>query len=76
VVTLKQLTTLILEICAATLLLKLFTKAIGALNITINQAYLWTDSSIVLIWIQDPPNKWKKFVRKRIVLIQEETVSV
>jgi hypothetical protein len=50
------------ELCAATLLAKLYKKVTCALNITINESYLWTDSSIVLTWIQGPPNKWKTFV--------------
>jgi len=73
---LKQLTIPRLEFCAATLLSKLYKKAIGALNITINESYLWTDSSIVLTWMQGPPNKWKTFVGNRVALIQEETASV
>jgi len=72
---LKQLTIPRLELCAATLLSKLYKKAIGALNITISESYLWTDSSIVLTWIQGPPNKWKIFVGNRVALIQEETAS-
>ena len=72
---LKQLTIPRLEFCAATLLSKLYKKAIGALNITISESYLWTDSSIVLTWIQGPPNKWKIFVGNRVALIQEETAS-
>ena len=43
---LKQLTIPSLELCAATLLSKLYKKATHALNITIDQSYLWTDSSI------------------------------
>jgi hypothetical protein len=45
---LKQLTIPRLEFCAATLLAKLYKKAIRALNMTIHESYLWTDSSIVL----------------------------
>jgi hypothetical protein len=63
-----------LELCAATLLAKLYKKAIHALN-TINESYLWTDSSIVLTWIQGPSNKWKTFVGNRVAIIQEETSS-
>jgi len=37
---LKQLTIPRLELCAATLLSKLYKKAIGALNLTINESYL------------------------------------
>jgi len=54
---------------------KLYKKAIGALNITINETYLRRDTSNVLTWIQGPPNKWKIFVGNRFALIQEETAS-
>jgi len=72
---LKQLNIPRLEFCAATLLSKLYKKAIGALNLTINESYLWTDSSIVLTRVQGPPNKWETFVGNRLALIQEETAS-
>jgi len=72
---LKQLTILRLELCAATLLSKLYKKTIDALNLTLHESYLWTDTSILLTWIQGPPNKWKIFVGNRVALIQEETAS-
>jgi hypothetical protein len=72
---LKQLTIPRLELSAATLLAKLYKKAIRALNTTINESYLWTDSSIVLTWIQGPSNKWKTFVGNRVAVVQEETAS-
>jgi hypothetical protein len=72
---LKQLTIPKLELCAATLLAKLHKKATRALNMTIHKSYLWTDSSIVLTWIQGPPNKWKTFVGNRVATIQEDTAS-
>jgi hypothetical protein len=72
---LKQLTIPRLELCAATLLAKLYKKATRALNVTLNESYLWTDSSIVLTWIQGPPSKWKTFVGNRVATIQEETTS-
>ena len=74
---LKQLSIPRLELCAATLLSKLYKKAIGvgALNLTVNESYLWTDSSIALTWIQGLPNNWKIFVGNRVALIQEETAS-
>jgi hypothetical protein len=64
-----------LDFCAATLLAKLLRKSIKALNINFNEAYLWTESSIVLSWIQVPPNKWKTFIGNRVAFIQEETAS-
>jgi len=72
---LKQLTIPRLELCTATFLSKLYKKTIGAFNVTINESYLWTDSSILLTWIQGPPNKWKTFVGNRVALFQEETAS-
>jgi len=42
VVPLKQFTTPRLEFCAATLLSKLYKKAIGALKLTVNKSYLCT----------------------------------
>jgi hypothetical protein len=45
------------------------------LNMKINASYLWTDSSIVLTWIQGPPTKWKIFVGNRVAKIQEETAA-
>ena len=72
---LKQLTIPSLELCAATLFSEQYKKAIGALNLTINESNLWTDYSIALTWIQGTPNKWKTFVGNRVALIQEETAS-
>jgi hypothetical protein len=72
---LKQLTIPKLELCATTLLAKLYKKATNALNMTTHEAYLWTDSSIVLTWIQGPPNKWKTSVGNRVATIQEDTAS-
>ena len=72
---LKQLTIPRLELCAATLLSKFYKKAIHALNLTVNESFLWTDSTIVLTWIQGPPNKWKTYVGNRVALLQEETAA-
>ena len=46
-----------------------------ALNMKIYESYSLTDSSIVLTWIQGPPNKWKTFVSNGVGTIQEETAS-
>jgi len=72
---LKKLTIPRLELCAATLLAKLYTKAVSALNITVIEIYMWTDSAIVLAWIQGPSTKWKNFVGNRVALIQENTAA-
>jgi hypothetical protein len=73
---LKQFTIPRLELCAATLLYKLYKKVIRALNnTTINESYLWTDSSILLTWLQGPPTKWKTFVGNRVTTIQQDKAS-
>jgi len=36
---------------------------------------LWTDSCIVLTWIQGPLTNWKKSVGNRVAIIQDETAS-
>jgi len=41
----------------------------------IDESHPWTDSSIILTWIQVPPNRWKTFVGNRVATIQEETAS-
>jgi len=53
----------------------LYKTAIRALNTTINESYWWVDSSIVLTWIQVPPNKWKTSLGHNVDMIQEETSS-
>jgi hypothetical protein len=59
---LKRLTIPRLELCAAVLLAKLFRRVTRALTIAVHESYLWTDSSIVLAWIQGASNRWKTFV--------------
>jgi hypothetical protein len=48
-------------------------RATCALKLTVHNIYLWTDSSIVLTWIQDVPSRWKTFISNRVTLIQEAT---
>jgi hypothetical protein len=47
----------------------------NAIEPVINESYLWTNSSIVLTWIQGLPTRWKRFVGNRVALIQEKTSS-
>jgi len=46
-----------------------------ALICCVKMAQLWTDSSIVLTWIQGPLTNWKTSVDNRVAIIQEETPS-
>jgi len=71
----EKLTIPRLELCAATLLAKLYKKAVSALNITVNETCMRTDSAIVLAWIQVPSTKWKNFVGNRVALIKENTAA-
>ena len=70
---LKSVTIPRLELCAATLLAKPYKKAVCAFNISVNETYMWTDSALVLAWIQGPSTKQKTFVGNRVALIQENT---
>ena len=62
---LKQLTIPRLELCAATLLAKLYKKAIRALNITVNESHLWIDSSIAPPLDTGSTKQMKNFCRQQ-----------
>ena len=72
---LKKLTIPRLELCAAVLLAKLYKRVTNALHSIIDASYLWTDSTVVLTWIQGPSHRWKTFVCNRVAFIQEKTSS-
>ncbi|GFX36288.1 integrase catalytic domain-containing protein [Trichonephila clavipes] len=64
-----------LELCGAVLLSKLLKRTLDAFKVNISQIYLWTDSSIVLVWIKKPLAQLKTFVRNWVSIIQELTES-
>lgn len=70
---LKTMTIPRLELCAAQLLALLSKTTIAALKIRIDSIYLWTDSSIILHWLNTSPNQLKTFVANRVCDIQEKT---
>lgn len=70
---LKSLTIPRLELCAAVLLSKLVKKIIIALKFPDASTYLWSDSMIVLCWLQKEPSTLKTFVSHRVATIQELT---
>ena len=71
----KQLSIPRLELCAAVLLAKLFKRATRALALEGYDSYLWTDSTIVLTWIQGVSTRWKTFVGNRVAFIQGATTA-
>lgn len=59
-----------LELNAAVLLAQLMIKIKEALNIKSIKINAWTDSTIVLCWWADHPNRWKTYVGNRVSEIQ------
>ncbi|KAI5753224.1 hypothetical protein M8J77_024779 [Diaphorina citri] len=71
---LKILTINRLELCAALLLAKtLKSLAFLASKLSIKQAYLFSDSAVVLSWLKTPPHLLKTFVANRVTQILELT---
>jgi hypothetical protein len=62
-----------LELSAALLLAKLVAKLKTTLNTTFDQCVYWTDSTIVLSWLQLQPSSLKTFVANRVSQIQSLT---
>ena len=72
---LKQISIPKLELCAALLLSQLLSKVKDSLKLKIDNIYLWSDSEVVLKWINLSPHLLKTFVANRVANIQEQTTS-
>ncbi|XP_025267450.1 uncharacterized protein LOC112638978 [Camponotus floridanus] len=70
---LKALSIPRLELCAALLLAQLIDKVLKCLTVKIDSVYLWTDSTIVLAWLQSCSRTWTTFVANRVGEIQQLT---
>ncbi|XP_073959790.1 uncharacterized protein [Choristoneura fumiferana] len=55
-----------LELCGAVLLTKLLLEIANVLNIPRSDVRAWTDSTVVLAWLNKHPSNWKTFVANRI----------
>lgn len=64
-----------LELCGALVAARLTEKVLKSFRIRVSKCILWTDSSIVLCWLQTQPNKLKQFVKNRVAEIQELTIN-
>ena len=72
---LKKLTLPRLELCAAALGAELTTRVRKELQFENNQTYLWSDSEIVLYWINSPSSSLHTFVANRISKIHGLTIN-
>lgn len=59
-----------LELLAAVLLSDLMTKLKNILNLKIDKTFHWSDSQIVLCWLNQHPNRWTTFVVNRVTAVQ------
>ncbi|XP_075161791.1 uncharacterized protein LOC142234512 [Haematobia irritans] len=64
-----------LELCGAVMLSKLANTIIPNLQIPEISTHFWTDSMIVLAWLQKPPCSWSAFVGNRVSEILENVGS-
>ncbi|GFQ91169.1 integrase catalytic domain-containing protein [Trichonephila clavata] len=73
VASVKLITIPRLELCACVLLAQLLEKVLHSLTLPIQQIKLWTESNIVLAWIQRSPEQLKTFIGNRFKIIQRLT---
>jgi hypothetical protein len=62
-----------LELCAALTLSRLFNTVLRTINVKIDQQFLWTDSTVVLAWINATSSNLQTFVGNRVSEIQTLT---
>lgn len=63
------------ELCGAELMANMIDSIQSQLNLRNYKLFLWTDSTIVLAWLQKPPSRWKTFVENRVSSIIEKVGS-
>ncbi|GAB1865895.1 Gag-pol protein [Camponotus japonicus] len=65
-----------LELSAACLLARLIEFLQSSLNMPKIACYCWTDSTVVLAWLNSHPSRWKTFVSHRVSDIQSRIPHV
>nr|XP_029728573.1 uncharacterized protein LOC109397738 [Aedes albopictus] len=58
-----------LELCASVLLARLISNVKAAINEPIFEVHAWTDSQVVLAWLNGGASRWKTFVANRVAEI-------
>ena len=62
-----------LELCGAVLLVKLLTSTANILGVPPEHWHAWSDSSIVLAWLDGQPRQFKQYVLNRVSYILQAT---
>ncbi|XP_041450615.1 uncharacterized protein LOC121404687 [Drosophila obscura] len=62
-----------LELCGAVLLSEMATAILPSMPTESPQCYYWTDSTIVLAWLNKPACHWTTFVANRVTKIAQTT---
>ena len=63
---LKRLSIPCLELCGAQLLAELLQHAKSIFSIPLSQVFVWTDSTVVLGWLNGNPRRFKTYVGNRV----------
>ena len=71
----KSLSVPRLELCGAVLLAELSSALLHQLPAANFETFYWTDSTIVLAWLNKPPCKWTAFVANRVAKVTQVSDS-